>query len=82
MPRAPCSSRTWPSKERGTLIVCGAVALGMAIWTKGLWGAMRERTGLELFPVGFRLAAPVAHVGTRYDGRGVAERERLTDLQR
>jgi branched-chain amino acid transport system permease protein len=41
------------------LIIFGAVAVVVAIWTpKGLWGALRQRTGLELFPVGYRLVSP------------------------
>lgn len=41
------------------LIIFGAVAVVVAIWTpKGLWGALRQRTGLELFPVGYRLVTP------------------------
>jgi branched-chain amino acid transport system permease protein len=38
------------------LIIFGAVAVLVAIWTpRGLWGAVRQRTGIELFPVGYRL---------------------------
>lgn len=41
------------------LIIFGAVAVVVAIWTpKGLWGAFRQRTGIELFPVGYRLVTP------------------------
>lgn len=43
------------------LIIFGVVAVVVAIWTpRGLWGALRQRTGLELFPVGYRLSAPDA----------------------
>lgn len=43
------------------LIIFGAVAVLVAIWTpRGLWGAVRQRTGVELFPVGYRL-----HEGAR-----------------
>lgn len=36
------------------LIVLGAVAIGiMLIAPKGLWGVVRDRTGLRLFPLGF-----------------------------
>lgn len=41
------------------LIIFGAVAVLVALWTpKGLWGALRQRTGIELFPVGYRLVVP------------------------
>ncbi len=41
------------------LIIFGSLAVVVAIWTpKGLWGALRQRTGLELFPVGYRLVTP------------------------
>jgi branched-chain amino acid transport system permease protein len=41
------------------LIIFGAVAVVVAIWTpRGLWGAFRQRTGVELFPVGYRVTPP------------------------
>ncbi len=52
------------------LIIFGAVAVVVAIWTpRGLWGAVRRRTGIELFPVGYRVVGiPGAQraIGTRW----------------
>lgn len=40
------------------LIIFGAVAVGVAIWApRGIWGEVRRRTGVELFPVGYRLTS-------------------------
>lgn len=48
------------------LIIFGAVAVLVALWTpKGLWGALRQRTGFELFPVGYRLVVPGRSGGAR-----------------
>jgi ABC-type branched-subunit amino acid transport system permease subunit len=47
------------------LIIFGAVAVVVAIWTpRGLWGAVRQRTGIELFPVGYRLRGGARNQGT------------------
>lgn len=44
------------------LIILGAVAVAVAIWfPKGLWGTFTERSGLELFPVGYRLEGTGGH---------------------
>lgn len=49
----------------------GAVAVIVAIWApKGLWGAIRRRSGIELFPVGNRLTVPAAAHQRRPTGRG------------
>jgi branched-chain amino acid transport system permease protein len=38
------------------LIIFGALAVMVAIWQpRGLWGALRQRSGVELLPVGYRL---------------------------
>ncbi len=50
------------------LIIFGGVAVVVAIWTpRGLWGAVRQRTGIELFPVGYRLqgGAPRSEPGAQ-----------------
>ena len=39
------------------LIVLGAVAIVvMLVAPKGLWGLVRDMTGLRLFPLGYRVA--------------------------
>jgi branched-chain amino acid transport system permease protein len=44
------------------LIILGAVAVAVAIWfPKGLWGTFTDRSGLELFPVGYRLEGAGEH---------------------
>lgn len=46
------------------LIIFGSVAVVVAIWApRGLWGAFRQRTGFELFPVGYRLTERSADGG-------------------
>jgi branched-chain amino acid transport system permease protein len=48
------------------LIIFGAVAVVVAIWTpRGLWGAVRQRTGVELFPVGYRVSGGGTEHGAR-----------------
>lgn len=48
------------------LIIFGTVAVIVAIWTpRGLWGAFRQRTGIELFPVGYRVRPPGAAAAVR-----------------
>lgn len=44
------------------LVLLGAVAITAALWLpRGVWGAITERTGLKLFPVGYLLATPSLH---------------------
>ena len=48
------------------LIIFGAVAVLVSIWTpRGLWGAIRQRSGIELFPVGYRLHEGALHLVTQ-----------------
>lgn len=36
------------------LVVLGAIGMAVALWLPGgLWGLLRDRTGLSLFPVGY-----------------------------
>jgi ABC-type branched-subunit amino acid transport system permease subunit len=59
------------------LIIFGSVAVVVAIWTpKGLWGALRQRTGIELFPVGYRLVPPKAAAAGAAGAAGAGRRTR------
>ncbi|MEU4577771.1 branched-chain amino acid ABC transporter permease [Nonomuraea sp. ATR24] len=41
------------------LVVLGAVGIAVALWLPGgLWGLVRSRTGLSLFPVGYHVRRP------------------------
>jgi branched-chain amino acid transport system permease protein len=46
------------------LVLLGAIAVGAAIWLpRGLWGAISDRLGLRLFPVGYQLATDTRRTG-------------------
>jgi branched-chain amino acid transport system permease protein len=56
------------------LIIFGAVAVIVAIWApRGLWGLVRQRTGIELFPVGYRLQGAAGGAGASTLLEGPAE---------
>lgn len=41
------------------LVLLGAVGIAVALWLPGgLWGLVRGRTGLSLFPVGYHVRRP------------------------
>lgn len=47
------------------LIVLGAVAIGVMLKApKGIWGIIRSRYDLQLFPLGYRVIAPKSDKGT------------------
>jgi branched-chain amino acid transport system permease protein len=46
------------------LVLLGALAVAGAVWLPGgLWGAVRERTGAQLFPLGYRVTEIVTTSG-------------------
>lgn len=55
------------------LVLLGAVAVVVAVWARrGLWGLVADRTGLQVFPVGYRLrTGAAARAGGRRAGGGV-----------
>jgi branched-chain amino acid transport system permease protein len=41
------------------LVLVGLVAIAAALWLRGgLWGALSRRTGIRLFPIGYRVDGP------------------------
>jgi branched-chain amino acid transport system permease protein len=48
------------------LILLGAVGMAAALWMpRGLWGLVRDRTGLSLFPVGYFVRMGESDAGSR-----------------
>ncbi|BEL05366.1 branched-chain amino acid ABC transporter permease [Actinoplanes sichuanensis] len=48
------------------LIVLGAIGIAAALWLpRGLWGLVRDRTGMSLFPVGYFVRMRESDAGTR-----------------
>ncbi|GIE35122.1 hypothetical protein Ait01nite_081670 [Actinoplanes italicus] len=48
------------------LILLGAIGMAAALWMpRGLWGLVRDRTGLSLFPVGYVVRMDESDAGSR-----------------
>ena len=48
------------------LVLLGAIGMAVALWLpRGLWGLVRDRTGISLFPVGYFVRSEASGAGTR-----------------